>query len=170
MLIYQNLQLNFMDGGLDWFKYNSNGTNGNKPIVPAEGLILVRVDISSENDDEYEGAEVFGFTVIADSGPCINAVATILDDGSGDVFNSDGTVDFQAIKDDDRIYNSASNSLTDVICNPESSRHVFDENSLAFATALEQIRSMSGSFKIKSIGILRQSLLISLPFSKHLED
>jgi hypothetical protein len=159
-----------MDGGLAWFKYNSNGTNGNKPIVPAEGLILVRVDISSENDDEYEGAEVFGFTVIADSGPCINAVATILDDGSGDVFNSDGTVDFQAIKDDDRIYNSASNSLTDVICNPESSRHVFDENSLAFATALEQIRSMSGSFKIKSIGILRQSLLISLPFSKHLED
>ena len=159
-----------MDGGLAWFKYNSNGTNGNKPFVPAEGLILVRIDISSENDDEYEGAEVFSLTVIADSGPCINAVATILDDGSGDVFNSDGTVDFQAIKDDDQIYNSASNSLTDVICNPESSRHVLDENSLAFATALEQIRSMSGSTKIKSIGILKQSLLISLPFSKHVED
>ena len=159
-----------MDGGLAWFKYNSNGTNGNKPIVPAEGLILVRVDISSENDDEYEGAEVFGLTVLADSGPCINAVATILDDGSGDIFNSDGTVDFQAIKDDDRNYNSVSNSLTDVIYNPESSRHVFDENSLSFATALEQIRSMSGSLKIKSIGILKQSLLISLPFSKHLED
>ena len=71
---------------------------------------------------------------------------------------------------DDRIYNSASNALTDVICNPESSRHVIDENSLAFATALEQIRSMFGSFEIKSIGILQQILLISLPFSKHHED
>lgn len=158
------------DGGLAWLKYTWDGTNGDRPIVPPEGLVLVRVDISSENDDEYEGAEVFSLTVLADSGRCINAIATILDDGSGDVFNSDGTVDFQAIKDDDRIYNSASNTLTDVICNPESSRHVIDENSLAFATALEQIRSMFGSFEIKSIGILQQILLISLPFSKHHED
>jgi len=159
-----------VDGGLAWSKYTWDGTKGDRPTTPLEGIVLVRVDISSENDDEFEGAEVFCLKVLADSGLAINAIATILDDGSGDVFNSDGTLDFQAVKDDDRIHNSESNILSDVIYNPESSKHVFDENSLAFATALEQIRSMSGTFKITSAGILQKTLLISLPFSKYHED
>ncbi len=159
-----------IDGGLVWMKYTWDGINGDRPTVPLEGLILVRVDISSENDDEYEGAEVFSLTVLAASGPSINAIGTILDDGSGDVFNSDGTVDFQAIKDDDRASNSASTALSDVINNPESSKHVIDEESLALATVLEQIRSMSGSIKLKSTGILQQTLAITLPFDKYHED
>jgi hypothetical protein len=159
-----------IDGGLVWMKYTWNGINGDRPTVPREGLILVRVDISSENDDEYEGAEVFLLTVLADSGPSINVIATILDDGSGDVFNPDGTVDFQAIKDDDRASNSVSTTLSDVINNPESANHIIDEGSLAFATVLEQIRSISGSIKLKSTGILQQTLVITLPFSKYHED
>ncbi|BFM40186.1 Ig-like domain-containing protein [Synechocystis sp. LKSZ1] len=113
-------------------EYSSDGTNwiaysaASKPIVPASGTIYVRVNISSEQDSPYEGAETF--TLKADitraPGASDTDIATIVDDGTGNkytgnIIGGNPTTD-PTTKDDDRIL-----TINDVTVNEASPYAVF---------------------------------------------
>ena len=85
------------DGGSSWTNYTWNGTSGNRPTVPAGGEILVRVNITSEQDSPavYEGAETFTLTASYATNANItsSAIDSIIDDGTGRIDNNgDGDV------------------------------------------------------------------------------
>ena len=53
-----------IDNGRTWISYSWSGTTGNRPMLPAEGIAYVRVNISSEsrnpsNDEENNNARTF---------------------------------------------------------------------------------------------------------------
>ncbi len=88
-----NLQVS-VDGGATWTNYGSNVT------VPASGLVLVRTPITS--DTISDNNETFTLTASNTSGVSSAGTATIKDDGTGTIFNNDGTPNDTAAKDDDR--------------------------------------------------------------------
>jgi len=81
-----------IDGGVSWATYSWDGSTGLRPTAPTDGKIYVRVDISSEADVPYEGAETFSLTASYDSNSSntANDTATIIDDGTGNKYT--GTV------------------------------------------------------------------------------
>ncbi|EIC28330.1 Ig-like domain-containing protein [Methylomicrobium album] len=81
--------------GEDWETYTWNGASGNRPTVPSDGQILVRVDIGTEQDDLYEGAETFTLTAsyATNSAKTSTDTATIVDDNTGRIdVNGDGDI------------------------------------------------------------------------------
>ena len=94
---YQNFQLdlNVLNGSATLvgaqIDYSTDGTNwttygaGNKPTVPANGKVYVRVDVTSEDDYPYEGPETFSLvTNYSDNtSRLVNGQTTIIDDGTG---------------------------------------------------------------------------------------
>ena len=84
--------------------------------MPAGGKILVRVDITSEQDTAYEGAEVFTLVASTTSGTTGTGIGTITDDGSGAVFrdgnstatpNDPGESGYPALDDDRALVRQA---------------------------------------------------------------
>lgn len=71
------------DDGASWTTYSWDGSNGDRPTIPASGNLLVRVGISSEQDGHFEGDEVFALTATPDGGEAAVGIATLKDDGSG---------------------------------------------------------------------------------------
>ena len=71
----------FSTDGTNWTTYDAS----HKPTVPAGGKVYVRVDISSEADAPYEGAETFALKASFTSNTAKSAAAdtTIVDDGTG---------------------------------------------------------------------------------------
>ncbi|WP_283401392.1 VCBS domain-containing protein, partial [Marinobacterium sediminicola] len=73
--------IQYSTDGSDWANYGV----GSEPVMPANGTLYVRVDISSEHDTVYEGTE--NFKLIATDknvdGLTAEAVTAIIDDGSG---------------------------------------------------------------------------------------
>ena len=73
------------------YEYSTNGTTWttydatHKPTVPAGGKVYVRVDIRSEADAPYEGAETFALKASYTANPAKSAAAdtSIVDDGTG---------------------------------------------------------------------------------------
>jgi VCBS repeat-containing protein len=83
--------IEFSYDGLNWVTY----TNASKPVVPTgdtSGEVYVRVNISSEQELDYEGAETFSLNAAISAHPAAVAsvVTTIVDDGTGTKY--DGTV------------------------------------------------------------------------------
>lgn len=78
--------------GSTWTTYSWNGSTGDQPTVPASGKVYVRVNITSEADASYEGAETFALKASYTTNTSKTAAAnsTIVDDGSGTKY--DGTV------------------------------------------------------------------------------
>ena len=78
--------------GTSWTTYTWNGSTGNQPTVPASGKVYVRVDITSEADSNFEGAETFALKANYTSNVSKSATADagIVDDGSGTKY--DGTL------------------------------------------------------------------------------
>ncbi len=76
---FANLQ--FSTNGTTWTTYDAS----HKPTVPAGGEVYVRVDIGTEADAPYEGAETFALKASWTSSPTVTAAAntTIVDDGTG---------------------------------------------------------------------------------------
>jgi hypothetical protein len=91
-----------LDEGASWTAYTWNGSTGNRPTVPDSGEVLVRVNITNEQDTPYEGAETFTLTATPTSGTAGTGTATILDNGTGAIYKNDGSTDGTASKDDDR--------------------------------------------------------------------
>lgn len=68
-------------------------TGGSFVNVPAGGILLVRANIVSEQDPDYEGREVLTLTASTASGTSGMGLGSIFDDGTGDIFlatNEDG--------------------------------------------------------------------------------
>jgi hypothetical protein len=70
--------------------------------MPAEGRLLVRAAIGQEQDDVYEGAETLELEVIASGREGVSGTATIVDNGTGVIYDENGNEDTSAEKDDDR--------------------------------------------------------------------
>jgi hypothetical protein len=118
-----------------WVTYSWNGSTGARPLVGDNGTVLVRVDITSEQDSPYEGPETFTLSATYASGAPARAtgIATIIDNGSGYIVALDQSgnpqidasgillVDLETAKDDDR----SSLSIPDVNVNEASSDVVF---------------------------------------------
>ncbi|WKB55779.1 VCBS domain-containing protein [Eleftheria terrae] len=83
-----------VDGGLNWLLYTT------AVAVPAQGQILVRTSIT--NDAVADNGETFTLAARPVGGLAASGTATIKDDGTGDVYGPNGTVDPSAAKDDDR--------------------------------------------------------------------
>jgi VCBS repeat-containing protein len=83
--------------GVVWETYS-----GQLLQLDPDGRLLVRTPIA--NDGIYEGAETFSLTATPLTGSAASGVATIKDDGTGDVFRPGGSVDVLASKDDDRRF------------------------------------------------------------------
>lgn len=83
------------DGGQTWLPYNTGtvALNGN-------GELLVRTPI--RQDSNYERAETFTLTATNGSGVPAPGTATIVDDGTGTIFNNNGSENTTATRDDDR--------------------------------------------------------------------
>ncbi|WP_300557384.1 Ig-like domain-containing protein [Limnohabitans sp. Rim8] len=83
------------NGGTSWTTYSWNGSGGDRPTVPVSGTILVRVNIASEQDSPFEGAETFTLTAsyATNSATTSTAADTITDDGTGRMDrNGDGDI------------------------------------------------------------------------------
>ncbi|MCE2879626.1 MAG: hypothetical protein LW719_09560, partial [Comamonadaceae bacterium] len=82
--------------GTAWVSYSS----GARVALNASGQLLVRTTVV--NDLVYEGAQNFTLLASNTSGAVAIGTATVLDDGTGDIFNSDGSKNLTAVKNDDR--------------------------------------------------------------------
>lgn len=82
------------DGGLSWAPYSAAAT------FPADGKMLARTSV--KQDSVYEGSETFTLKATPAGGDSAVGTATILDDGTGTIFNADGSDNPTAKKDDDR--------------------------------------------------------------------
>lgn len=105
-----NLQYS-TDGGATWTDYTWNGTTGDRPSVPGNGSILVRTPIVDDN--LADNNETFALTVTPDNGSAITGTATIKDDGTGTVFNPDGTTDNSAPRDNDWLVSVSSPTVNE---------------------------------------------------------
>ncbi len=74
-------------------EYTWDGLTGDRPTVPAGGKVYVRVDIASELEEAYEGAETFGLKASYSNNPDNSATddATLIDDGTGTRYAGDFT-------------------------------------------------------------------------------
>jgi len=100
--------LQFWDGD-NWTDYNTSSLPALVDYADSgqvNGTLLVRVDITAEQDAAYEGSETFRLTsAFADAGPNATGTATIVDDGTGTTYNAtvtNGTPGTAAGTDDDR--------------------------------------------------------------------
>jgi hypothetical protein len=76
--------IEFWDGS-EWVAY----TAGDQVAIPATGPLYVRVGITNEQDDEFEGAETFVLVATNASGTPAEGTGTIIDDGTGDYWIGD---------------------------------------------------------------------------------
>ncbi|MDO9150231.1 MAG: Ig-like domain-containing protein [Methylotenera sp.] len=83
--------IQFSYDGINWTTY-SNTSKPTVPIGDASGEVYVRVNISNEQDDIYEGAETFvlNAAISGHIATTASVTTTIIDDGTGTKY--DGTV------------------------------------------------------------------------------
>jgi hypothetical protein len=86
-----NLQYS-LDNGTTWLDYAS-------AITLTSTSFLVRTPLT--NDATYEGAETFTLTATPSVGSAAVGTATIHDDGTGTIYNANGTVNTSATPDND---------------------------------------------------------------------
>ena len=88
------------------FYYDSNNAkqtltiNAGKISLPA-GVTEFYVSVETEDDDEFEGSETFSLTAAITGGDSDSGTSTILDDGTGTVYDEDGE-DTEGTADDDQ--------------------------------------------------------------------
>jgi hypothetical protein len=118
--------------GTTWTPYTAN----ENVSLGATGKLFVRTDII--NDTTPDSNETFRLTATNMGSVLASGLATIMDDGTGDVFRNDGTVNPNAIKDDER-----SISVNDITVNEGSSHAVFEVS--GFAGQLTSLELLLGS-------------------------
>ena len=93
---FAGFSMEYRTGNGAWTPYNWNGTEGNRPTVPAggpTGEVFVRVTITSEMDNPanapstwYEGPERFRLTATSQTDRSASATGEIVDDGLGELY------------------------------------------------------------------------------------
>ncbi|WP_312853655.1 VCBS domain-containing protein, partial [Zwartia sp.] len=101
--------------GSTWTNYTSGFV-----VVPAGGILLVRSEVRNDSLLESASGETFTLTATNKGGTAYVATATILDDGTGTIFNADGSANDSAVKDDDRAL-----SVNSITVNENSPHAVF---------------------------------------------
>jgi gliding motility-associated-like protein/uncharacterized repeat protein (TIGR01451 family) len=86
------------DGGATWTAYTSGTV-----ALNSSGKLLVRTALTPEQEAAADNNETFTLTATNTGGTAAVGTATIKDDGTGTIFNPDGTENTTAIKDDDRV-------------------------------------------------------------------
>jgi alpha-tubulin suppressor-like RCC1 family protein len=82
--------------GTSWVVYEP----GSFVRIPSSGTtMLVRVGIT--NDDFADNAETFNLVASNTDGGAVTGLGTILDNGTGTIFNADGSANTAAVKNDD---------------------------------------------------------------------
>ncbi|NBV75894.1 MAG: hypothetical protein EBR59_08055, partial [Methylococcaceae bacterium] len=103
-----------VDGGSSWSSYGGGSVNLSGP----GGTLLVRTPV--KQDITFENSEDFTLNVSRGSGSGVTGTATIRDDGTGTLFNANGTENLKLKKDDDR-----SLAVEDITVNEGSPYAVF---------------------------------------------
>jgi hypothetical protein len=92
--------------GVNWVPYT-----GQAVVLDVGGRLLVRTPVV--NDMVFEGPETLNLLARNTGGRQAVGVATIRDDGKGDVWRVDGSLDDEAIKDDDRPLSVSSQTVNE---------------------------------------------------------
>jgi hypothetical protein len=95
--------------GTSWVVYEP----GSFVRIPSSGTtMLVRVGII--NDDFADNAETFNLVASNTDGGAVTGIGTILDDGTGTIFNADGSMNTTAVENDDtgQVQTLGINNLT----------------------------------------------------------
>ncbi|MDP3055037.1 MAG: VCBS domain-containing protein [Methylobacter sp.] len=114
--------------GTSWVDYAPDSL----VAIPTGGnTLLVRTRII--NDNLNEGAETFTLTATPNGGSPVVGIATIKDDGTGDIYpdNNTGATDPNAVKDDDRAINVAITAISEDTGIPGD--FITDDSSLIFS-------------------------------------
>ena len=90
-------QLQYFDGE-NWVDY----TAGQEVALPIGQTLLVRVAIVNDAPAVYEGPETFKLVATTVAGVSTEGTCTIIDDGTGVLFNPNGSQDTTSPRDDDR--------------------------------------------------------------------
>ena len=85
--------------GTAWVAYTSGTVTLN-----SSGKLLVRTSLSPEQEAASDNGETFTITATNTGGTAAAGTGAIKDDGTGTIFNEDGTENTTAPKDDDRVY------------------------------------------------------------------
>ena len=85
------------DGGQTWTAY----TSGNVALN-GSGKMLVRTSLTPEQEAASDNGETLTLTATNTGGTSTTGIGTVKDDGTGTIFNPDGTENPDAVKDDDR--------------------------------------------------------------------
>ncbi len=153
--------LQYSTDGTTWTTYDAT----HKPTVPAGGKVYVRVDISSEQDTNYEGAEKFALKASYTTNTAINAAAddTIIDDGTGTKYPgtiTTGSPDSStSTLDDDR---SGTITVTGGNYNENSPRAVFTVNATSGQTLDLAVHDSAAPGKAATTGLAGAPLYYSL--------
>ncbi|WP_139215199.1 tandem-95 repeat protein, partial [Oceanisphaera psychrotolerans] len=81
------------DGGASWTPYSSAA------MLPASGALLVRTPVI--DDAIKDNNKTFNLMATPQGGSSVTATATLKDDGSGVIFNADGSINATARRDND---------------------------------------------------------------------
>ena len=99
---------NVTTGGLSGLQYSTDGgqtwntyTSGNVALN-GSGKMLVRTSLTPEQESASDNGETLTLTATNTSGTPAVGTGTVKDDGTGTIFNEDGTENTTAPKDDDR--------------------------------------------------------------------
>ncbi|MDI1268806.1 MAG: VCBS domain-containing protein, partial [Polaromonas sp.] len=100
--------IDYSTDGTTWTAYTWNGTSGNRPTG---GTVYVRVSITSESDNIYEGSETFSLVATNGSNSAITATGStsIIDDGTGTKYGPNAPDTSTTGLDDDRPAYSVDN-------------------------------------------------------------
>ncbi|MFN5746482.1 MAG: hypothetical protein ACK443_10410, partial [Methylococcaceae bacterium] len=126
-----NLQYS-LNNGQTWLDYTGAIT------TPAGGSFLVRTPIV--DDAISDNNETVTLTATPTGGTASTGTATIKDDGTGTIFNNDGTPNTTAVPDDDRQM-----SVSDVTVNEASPYAVFTVSGVAGQLANLSLQDGSGT-------------------------
>ncbi|MCE2777616.1 MAG: gliding motility-associated C-terminal domain-containing protein, partial [Algoriphagus sp.] len=85
--------------GTAWVAYTSGTV-----ALNSSGQLLVRTALSPEQEATPDNGETFTLTATNTGGTAAVGTGTIKDDGTGTIFNEDGTENTTAIKDNDRVF------------------------------------------------------------------
>jgi hypothetical protein len=87
--------------------------NAGTMTLGVRGTLLVRVPVLADATDEPAETFTLTATPTGTANTAVTGTASIVDDGNGDVFKADGTVDANAVLDDDRALSITSPTVNE---------------------------------------------------------
>jgi hypothetical protein len=109
------------DNGTTWTAYTTGTV-----ALNSSGKLLVRTSLTPEQEAAADNGETFTLTATNTGGTAAVGTGTVKDDGTGTIFNADGTPNTTATKDDDRAL-----TVNSITVNEASPTAVFEVSGAA---------------------------------------